>query len=213
MHCGKMQVRERVAFPTVEVTGSTAESYIQEAIKTFQNPGGFNVGTLDEGGSPTVEEGKVWRTYSTFNPATGERRSANTILNLDQENLVLRANTEVTEILFDGDLGVPFPREGDIPRARCIRTGATGLFTPEQIICVRKEGRIYITAGTILSTALLLKSGVGPGRRNVDNAQVRQTRERSFVCFLALIFRQTITSLANCIRMSQRSARILVTSL
>ena len=162
-----------MASPTVEKAGSLLETYIQEAIKTFENPGGFVIGSVNASGSPTFEEGKVWRTYSIFDSSTGERRSANTILNLDRENLSLLANTEVTEILFDGDLGVPFARMSDTPRARCVRTAARGLFDPEQIICVREGGRIYVTAGTILSAALLLKSGVGPDMRNVDNKEVR----------------------------------------
>jgi choline dehydrogenase-like flavoprotein len=167
------QVRERVASPTAEKAGSLLETYIQEVIKTYENPGGFVIGSVNASGSPTMEEGKIWRTYSTFDSSTGKRRSANTILNLDRENLSLLAKTEVTEILFDGDLGVPFARTTDTPRARCIRTAARGFFSPEQIICVREGGRIYITAGTILSAALLLKSGVGPGMRNVDNNEVR----------------------------------------
>ena len=166
------QVRERVASPTAEKPGSPMETYVQESIKTFANPGGFVLGSVGSEGSPRIEAGKAWRTYSTFNPSTGERRSADTILSLDQENLSLLANTEVAEILFDGDLGVPFARTGGTPRARCIRTAARGLLTPQQIICVREGGRVYVTAGSILSAALLLKSGVGPGMRNVDNKKV-----------------------------------------
>ena len=159
--------------PTAEAPGSPFETYIKESIKTFANPGGFGLGTVGSEGSPRIEPGKAWRTYTTFDPSNGLRRSAGTILNFDQANLSLNSNTEVTEILFDGDLGVPFARTSDTPRARCIRTAARGLFTPQKIICVREGGRIYVTAGSILSAALLLKSGVGPGMRNVDNKEVR----------------------------------------
>ena len=161
-----------MASPASEPTDSAIQGYMEEVIKTFENPGMFNVGTVRQDGSPTIQEHSIWRTYSTFDSATGERRSANTILNMERENLVLRANTEVTEILYDGDYGVPFARNDEVPRARCVRLESQSFFIPEEILCVRDGGRIYVAAGAILSPILLLKSGIGPGREVVDNPQV-----------------------------------------
>lgn len=173
-------MRERLATPTSEAAGSPTATYMEEVIKTFASPGGFNVGSVGPEGSPIHEENNIWRTYSIFDSETGERRSADKLLNFELENLVLSADTEVLEILFDGDDGVPrlpFLSQGDVPRARCIRTAARGFLRPQKITCVRDGGRIYVAAGTIHSAALLLQSGVGPGKR-IESPEVRLRKYR-----------------------------------
>ena len=161
-----------MASPTAEQTDSGSNVYIQEVINTFENPGMFSLGDTGSEGSPRIEERNIWRTYSTFDSTTGDRRSANTILNLQLENLVVRADTNVQEILYDGDFGVPFSKQSKVPRARCVRLETTRFFVLEEVLCVRDGGRIYLAAGAIYSAALLLNSGIGAGKDVVDNSEV-----------------------------------------
>ena len=161
-----------MAAPATERADSVTNAYIQSVITTFENPGMFNVGDVSTTGSPRIAERSIWRTYSTFDSQTGDRRSADTMLNRQLENLVVRADTNVNNILFDGDFGVPFEKRSDIPRARCVRLEGTYSFVPEEILCVRHGGRIYLAAGAIYSPTLLLNSGIGPGKEIVDNPEV-----------------------------------------
>ena len=163
-------VRDRIgAAPTHEDIGSGADKYIRASLQTFKDPGNFETGNVSSSGSPRLQQGKVWRTYSIFDPITGERNSADRILDLDNEKLEIRSNTKVIEILFDGDSDVPPVGSGDktgTPRARCVK------FESREIQCVREGGRIYLAAGALHTVELLLKSGIKRGGR-VDNSQVR----------------------------------------
>jgi choline dehydrogenase-like flavoprotein len=163
-------VRDRIgAAPTHENIGSGAEEYIRSSLQTFKDPGNFEIGNVSSSGSPRLQQGQVWRTYSIFDPVTGERNSADRILDLDNDKLEIRSNTKVVEILFDGDSGVPSIASGDkkeTPRARCVK------FESSEIQCVREGGRIYIAAGAVHTVELLLKSGIKRGGK-VDNSQVR----------------------------------------
>lgn len=166
-------VRDRIgALPTEEPIGSESEILVQAAIDTFADPGGFTLGSVGPGGSPIIEENRAWRTYSTFEPTTGKRRSADRMLDLENENLDVRTETEVLEILYDGDLGVPVvadepPPADGAPRARCVR------FASLEIQCVRAGGRIYLAGGAVHTPELLMKSGIGGGGAKVDNPEVR----------------------------------------
>jgi len=160
------------------------ETYIQEVVDTFLFPGNFSRGSVEEG-SPTIQQGNVWRTYSIFEAGTGKRRSADVVLDLTHENLELRDLANVGEILFDGDLTIPpsskIPWQGD-PRARCIRFKERGWFNFEEIQCVKEGGRIYLTAGAILTPKLLLNSGIGNNGRRVNNPEVRLFHVFSSFC-------------------------------
>jgi hypothetical protein len=119
------------------------------------------------------------RVHSIFEPVTGIRRSADTLLDRSNENL------EVDRILFEGDPGVPKGlTEQDLKGweveeekeqvahasniARCV------LFVNHEVACVKKGGRIYISAGTFLTPAILIRSGIGPDGDRVANPHVGQ---------------------------------------
>jgi len=160
-------VREGVGVtPTAQPEGSTSEEYIQAVVDTFAEKG-FEIGAVDTG-DPRVQPGKVWRTYSAYEALTGTRRTVAKILDRNNANLDLRLNTEVIEILFDGDLGVPRTSDPptNVPRARCVRLASW------EIQCVKEGGRIYVAASAIHTPALLLRSGVGPNGARVDNPRI-----------------------------------------
>ena len=134
----------------------------------YRNRTDFNIANVTTGQPVIVPDG-VWRTHSIFDPVTGERRSADTILNRSSENLDIRINTEVQRVLFDGDLGVSLTARyplTETPRARCVRLASL------EIVCVKEKGRIYLAAGAFHTPGLLMKSGIGPGGRNYDNPHV-----------------------------------------
>jgi GMC oxidoreductase len=167
-----VQVRGRVApEPVAEVPGSGSETYIKSLFNVFESRSDFADVNADPG-QPFLDVGSAWRTHSTFHPVTGMRRSADTILDRNNANLDIRKKTKVASILFDGDLGVPLTAgytAGDTPRARCVR------FTSLEVVCVKAEGRIYISSGALHTPELLLKSGIGPSGKKVTNTEVRST--------------------------------------
>ena len=163
------QLRERVAAePTAEPPGGATESYINSLVGIYRNRSDFYVGNVVPG-QPLIEPEGVWRTHSTFHPETGKRRSADTLLDRSNKNLVIRTNAKVSRILFDGDIGVPMTAGYKVtgtPRARCVRLRSL------EVVCVKAEGRIYVTSGAIHTPELLLKSGLGPEGRKVKNSNV-----------------------------------------
>jgi choline dehydrogenase-like flavoprotein len=172
-HSACLQIRERVApEPTTEPPGSASQTYIDNVVRIYQNRSDFTVGNVDPGlpFPPSFGSNIVWRTHSTFHPVTGARRSSDTLLDRDNENLDIRTNALVSKILFDGDAGIPTAsrtRATDTPRVRCVR------LEPEEVICVKAKGRIYISAGAFHTPALLMKSGIGPNGDKVENDKVR----------------------------------------
>lgn len=123
-------------------------------------------------GRPGIPEKEgVWRTHSLFDSTTGQRRSADTLLDRDNPNLVIRTETEVRQILIDGDFGIPLAAwkpesSAGTPRARCVQ------FTSLEVVCVKEHGRIFLAAGAFHTPEILIKSGVGPGGHRVNNKQV-----------------------------------------
>jgi choline dehydrogenase-like flavoprotein len=126
--------------------------------------------------------GTVARVHSIWEPVTGIRRSADTLLNRSNSNLTVRTNAEVEKILFEGDKGVPNElmkqnlEAGDEEEkgkfasniARCV------LFVNGETACVKEGGRIYISAGTFLTPTILIRSGIGPDGERVVNPHVGQ---------------------------------------
>jgi len=163
--------RERVASPNTQMPGSQTETYIQGLIDAYQNSDDFNLGNVTDEGQPVIDENGVWRTFTTFDPVTGNRRSADTLLDRSSENLDVRTETEVLKVLFDGDFFVPGTANqptSDVPRARCV------LFTSLETACVKPEGRIYVAGGALHTPEILMRSGVGPSGNKVDNSEVRK---------------------------------------
>ena len=167
--------RERVASPNTQIPGSQMETYVQGLINAYNKSEEFDLGNIDDEGQHVIDEnGGVWRSFSTFDPVTGNRRSADTLLDRDSEHLDVRTETEVYKILFDGDFGVPGAANqptttgDDVPRARCV------LFTSLETACVKPGGRIYIASGAFHTPAVLMRSGVGPNGNKVDNSEVRR---------------------------------------
>jgi hypothetical protein len=161
-------VRERVApEPTKELL-SGSQLHIAKLVETLDDSADFTVVNVDPG-QPEIVSAGVWRTHSTFDPDTGERRSADTVLDRNNENLDIRTNAEVARILFDGDIRIPWHARqppGATPSARCVQ------FTSFEVVCIKKGGRIFLSAGAFHSPVLLMKSGIGPGGWNVDNPDV-----------------------------------------
>jgi choline dehydrogenase-like flavoprotein len=140
-------------------------------VHVYQNRSDFTVGNVKSGQPflPTNGSNVVWRAHSIFHPTTGARRSSDTILDRDNENLDIRTNALVSKVLFDGDAGIPAAsraRAGETPRARCVR------LENDEVICVQAQGRIYISAGAFHTPKLLLKSGIGPNGDKVVNSKV-----------------------------------------
>lgn len=166
-------IRERVApEPIRETPGSGADKLIQELTTIMEERGDFNVVNMDAGQASEQLDG-VWRSYTQFNQETGQRRSADTMLDRESENLAVRTNVEVRKVLFDGDWGIPyFVEQGDsvVPRARCVN------FHTLETVCIKKNGRIYLTASAIHTPIILQRSGVGEGGRKFDNEQVRRAK-------------------------------------
>lgn len=169
--CSDTQVRERVApEPTAEAPGSGPEAYIKNVIAIYENQTDFKVVDVDPG-QPFIEINGVWRTHSTFHPQTGRRRSSDTLLDRGNPNLVVRTDSKVSSILFDGDSGIPTTaaaaKATATPRARCVR------LVSREVFCVKDQGRIYLSAGAIHTPDLLIRSGIGPNGTKFDNPNVR----------------------------------------
>jgi choline dehydrogenase-like flavoprotein len=138
---------------------------------------GLATANVDPGQPWIPSEGGMWRTHSIFEPITGVRRAADTVLDRNDEKLEVRIKTKVDRILFDGDEGVPvFQVEQDNnlrfkdppkPTARCVR------FVGGKVECVKSGGRIFLSAGAFHTPELLMRSGIGPGGTVVDNKEVR----------------------------------------
>lgn len=164
-----MQLRERVASePTKEPLGGATELYFNSVVGVYRNRSDFNVGNVAPG-QPFIEPEGVWRTHSIFHPESGRRRSADTLLDRSNANLVIRTNAKVSRILFDGDIGVPLTagyKATGIPRARCVRLQSL------EVLCVKAEGRIYVSSSALHTPEVLIKSGIGPEGSKVKNPNV-----------------------------------------
>jgi choline dehydrogenase-like flavoprotein len=144
--------------------------YVKNLVNIYGNHSGFTLANVTAG-QYQMEEAGVWRTHSTFNPKTGRRRSSDTLLDRNNTNLKIRTNTKVTAILFDGDGGIPYrvrSRRTGLSRARCVRLASL------ELICVKPEGRIYLSAGAFHTPALLMRSGIGPNGTRFKNSEVGQ---------------------------------------
>jgi choline dehydrogenase-like flavoprotein len=131
---------------------------------------GLDVANVDPGQPWIPAEGGIWRTHSIFEPVTGVRRAADTVLDRTNENLEVRIKSEVDMILFDGDEGVPLHVEQEEnlkPTAHCVR------FVGGKVACVKRGGRIFLSAGAFHTPELLMKSGIGRNGVVVDNDEVR----------------------------------------
>jgi choline dehydrogenase-like flavoprotein len=137
---------------------------------------GLDIANVDPGQPGIPSEGGIWRTHSIFEPVTGVRRAADTVLDRNNENLEVRIKSKVDRILFDGDEGVPLQVEQEDnlkfkdppkPTARCVR------FVGGKVDCVKRGGRIFLSAGAFHTPELLMKSGIGPDGTVVDNNEVR----------------------------------------
>jgi choline dehydrogenase-like flavoprotein len=137
---------------------------------------GLDIANVDPGQPGIPADGGIWRTHSIFEPVTGIRRAADTLLDRNNENLEIRIKAKVDMILFDGEKGVPIQTEQDVelkfndppkPTARCIR------FVGGGVECVKRGGRIFLSAGAFHTPELLMKSGIGPDGNVVDNSEVR----------------------------------------
>ena len=72
-------------------------------IQAMDSIPGIDITNVDPGQPGLPPQFGIWRTHSIFEPQTGDRRSADTILNRDDENLEVRIKQKVKRILFDGD--------------------------------------------------------------------------------------------------------------
>lgn len=166
--------RDRVANePSREYT-ETSGLYIQEYFTNLVGPdGGYDPVTEPSGleGQPFVPDEGAWRTHSIFDN-DGSRHSADKILDRTNDNLDVFTDTEVTKILFDDDDSGLLPpnvnqdKDDTTPSARCV------LLSSGETICVKKKGRIYISAGAFHTPELLIKSGIGPQGDKAMNDQV-----------------------------------------
>ena len=175
-------VRARVApEATREKFRSASETYISELTETLSKrvdmDRAYPFARADYPGPG------IFRTYSTFEPKTGIRRSADTLLDRENRNLTIWTGKNVDQILFDGDLGIPLvarAASGSIrigsgswlnelnsrKRARCVR------FSDWSTACTKKNGRIYLAAGALHSPKILIKSGIGKDGAVINNPEV-----------------------------------------
>jgi choline dehydrogenase-like flavoprotein len=162
---------DQVAQVTEEMPGTGTETFIDEMLPTLGAQAGIYMTNMN--GQPIFPGGgTVFRTFSTFESGTGNRRSADTMLDRDNVNLDIMTKTQVEKILFDGDDGVPSSlqkgvKPGALPTARCVR------FVQGGVECVKIGGRIYISAGAFHTPELLMKSGIGRDGVVVENDEVR----------------------------------------
>jgi len=164
--------------PTSQVPGSPADEYITELIDTFARSSSIPLYNVTPG-NPTVQENGYWRGHSSFEPGTGNRITADTLLDRNNPNLEIRLHTEVTKILFQTGSSYHrrfrcrnFPSSRGCtatPRATCVRL-ANG-----KDVCVKDgTGRIYLAASAFHTPALLIKSGIGRSGFIFDNPEVGQ---------------------------------------
>jgi choline dehydrogenase-like flavoprotein len=158
---------------TEEKPGTGTETFVDELATALATLSGIDM--VNMGGQPVFPgDGTVFRPFTIFDPETGNRRSADTILDRDNANLDIMTEKEVEKILFDGDVGIPDTSSvhqeqvepGALPTARCVQ------FVKGGVECVKIGGRIYITAGAFHTPELLMKSGIGRDGVVVDNEEV-----------------------------------------
>lgn len=111
-----------------------------------------------------VPEYGIWRPSSIFDNISGDRRSADTLLDRSNPNLEIMSQKEVEIIAFSQKGGSTNP----VYTATCVEF-ADGTVDA----CVKKGGRIYLTSGAFNTPKLLMKSGIGEDGAIVDNPQVR----------------------------------------
>lgn len=160
---------------TEEMPATGTEMFVNAMVPALETLSGIRMTNMD--GQPVFPgDGTVFRPFTIFEAGTGNRRSADTILDRDNANLDIMTEKEVEKILFDGDDGVPSSvqhdvKPGALPTARCVR------FVGGGVECVKIGGRIYISAGAFHTPELLMKSGIGRNGVVVDNDEVRQSKK------------------------------------
>jgi choline dehydrogenase-like flavoprotein len=158
-------------FYAPEATSQTgkAATYTAELIEAMKTVGLTEANVAPGQPNYPTDGANIWRTHSIFEPTTGYRRSADTILDRTNSNLEIRTNSEVEKVLFCGDAGVPTCSDNETATtAKCVQ------FTSGNIACVRENGKIFLSAGAIHTPRLLIASGIGPHGSKVLNSEVGQ---------------------------------------
>jgi choline dehydrogenase-like flavoprotein len=162
--------------PTSQQANSSAKLYIDGLIQALDNHPKFDIANITPGQVSLPKKG-IWRPYSIFQSDTGERRSADQILDRKNSNLKILLNTEVTKIVFHTEIGVP--------TARCVKYKTRNRLRTEEV-CVKEMGRIYLAAGAFHTPELLMKSEIKKGGNVYDNDQVRIVSKTPFSALIKI---------------------------
>ena len=170
-------VRSKVA-PFPRPVGEPGQVLYLEAL----DQSGLDAGLMDVGLDTGLSEEPVsgmWRTHSIFQ-ANGTRLSADTILDRSNSLLTVETEAEVVQVVPEGDARVP-----DGARA-CVELADASLR------CAKADtGRVYLSAGALLTPGLLLSSGIGPGGNVTDVPGVGQNLADKPALFSHAYFNRT----------------------